>query len=664
MTDQRPLVMKLSLDVLQHLGLNLYSNVPAVLSEIVANSWDADAERVCVNIDKEHERIVIKDDGIGMTRDDIIDRFLFVGYQRRNGQPGRTSKDRLPMGRKGIGKLSLFSIANTIVVETIKSNQRTALCMRLDDVRRAIKENNGEYRPKELATDSVDFDHGTRITLTALRKRQTIGTAQALRKRLARRFSIIGPKYDFEIAVNGTIISPKDRGYYDYLQYIWTYGDQSHELSLSKNLAKHEERKPEFPVSEGRHLTIDGWLGTVRESGQLRDEHGENLNRIAIFVRGKMAQEDLLGDLTERGLYANYLIGELRVDGLDTASGFEVDDDEDSATSSRQRIVEDDPRYVALKKFLCGELKLLQKQWSELRVDAGSRSAMEIPEVKNWIKSLSGDVSGKAKRWLGRLNKINVGEESERRQLIKHSVLAFEFYRWSQSLDRLDAVDDENLESVVRIFRELDSIEATLYGQIVQKRIAVIRALQEKVTRNSQERVIQDFIFNHLWLLDPHWERVDASEVMEKRVESLFRTVSGTLSREQRKARIDIGYRKTAGKHVIIELKRPDVSLSVYDLGKQIEKYRSGLLKILEKINRQNDPIEFICLLGKEPQEWNNPRGKETVEKVLAAQNARYVNYDDLLESAYKSYSDYLQRAKKLDHLGKVIEAIDNYAEK
>ena len=36
-------IMSLSLNVLNHLGINLYSNIPAVLSEIVANSWDADA---------------------------------------------------------------------------------------------------------------------------------------------------------------------------------------------------------------------------------------------------------------------------------------------------------------------------------------------------------------------------------------------------------------------------------------------------------------------------------------------------------------------------------------------------------------------------------------------------------------------------------------------
>ena len=61
-------IMSLSLNVLNHLGINLYSNIPAVLSEIVANSWDADATRVDITISD--DEIVIKDDGCGMSAED------------------------------------------------------------------------------------------------------------------------------------------------------------------------------------------------------------------------------------------------------------------------------------------------------------------------------------------------------------------------------------------------------------------------------------------------------------------------------------------------------------------------------------------------------------------------------------------------------------------
>lgn len=663
MSEHRPLVMKLSLNILQHLGLNLYSNVPAVLSEVVANAWDADAGKVRIELDKGRDRIVLEDDGCGMTRDEVVDRFLLVGYQRRIRQPGPTpERGRSPMGRKGIGKLSLFSIANEITVETSRDGERTALRMRLDAVRAAIEEAEGEYLPEELAESEFDREHGTRITLGQLRRRQTISTAEGLRKRLARRFSIIGPSHDFSITVNGDEITPEDRGYHDRLQYLWMYGDQSSTVSRCGNLDENESRGPSFPVPGVAELTVDGWLGTVQESGQLRDEHGENLNRIAIYVRGKMAQEDLLGDFTERGIYASYLIGELRVDGLDTATGDEPEPDEDSATSSRQRIVEDDPRYVALKGFVAGELKFIQQRWSALRRDAGSRIAMEIPEVKEWADGLPKEISSRAKSWLGKINRLRMDNLDERRQLTKHAVLAFEFHRWNENLDRLETIDDENLESVISMFRELDGLEATLYGQIVRKRIDVIRTLQEKVDDNARERIIQTYIFDHLWLLDPSWERVEASEFMEKRVGTLFREVDAGLSDEEKTARLDIKYRKTAGKHVIIELKRPDRSVSVYELGRQIEKYRSGLTKVLEAAGTPHEPIEFVCLMGRPPSEWSNPNGQALVEDTLKVQNARYVNYDELLTNSYQAYSDYLRQAKVVKGLGKVIGAIDDYA--
>ena len=61
--------MSLSLNVLNHLGINLYSNVPAVLSEIVANSWDADAENVTIAISS--DEIIIEDNGCGMETNEL-----------------------------------------------------------------------------------------------------------------------------------------------------------------------------------------------------------------------------------------------------------------------------------------------------------------------------------------------------------------------------------------------------------------------------------------------------------------------------------------------------------------------------------------------------------------------------------------------------------------
>lgn len=50
MLNEHPYKMSISLNVLNHLGIGLYSNIPAVLSEIVANAWDADAENVQIEV--------------------------------------------------------------------------------------------------------------------------------------------------------------------------------------------------------------------------------------------------------------------------------------------------------------------------------------------------------------------------------------------------------------------------------------------------------------------------------------------------------------------------------------------------------------------------------------------------------------------------------------
>lgn len=661
-TEERAFSLTISLNVLEHLGINLYSNVPSVLSEIVANSWDADAAEVRINWDRKAGRIVIQDDGVGMTPDEVDDRFLNVGYRRRDGQPGTTDKGRNPMGRKGIGKLSLFSIANIVQVETTKNGRTSAFRMCLDDIRKKIQQGDGSgtYEPEILRDDGIDFDCGTRITLDDLRRRQTIRTPKALKKRVARRFSIIGERYGFRVLINNEEVLPSDRDYYDKIQYLWTYGDQESIEDSCSNVEEHEDRTSSV---EDKSIGVTGWLATVGKAGDLKEEDEKNLNRIAIFVRGKMAQEDILGDFSERGVYANYLIGELQVDSLDRYDGQEEDRDDDAATSSRQRIVEDDPRYQELREIIGDELKHIQSQWSDFRTDSGAKEALEIPEVKAWANQLPKPDQKKAKKWFGKINRIGIDELDQQKQLIKHSVLAFAFYRANENLNELDRIEDDNLQATLDIFRNLDNLESNLYGIIVRQRIGIIRTLHDKIDNNDLESFIQEYLFNHLWLLDPSLERPEAADpVMERSIHRLFDDVDAKLDADEKRARLDITYRKNTGKHIIIELKRPERAIRILDLVRnQIEKYCSGMQKILDKKETPNEPFEIIVLLGKEPQEWKDTGNKKRAIGVLKEYKARVVFYEKLLGDAYDAYQNYMQEMNDVDTLTKVMKAIDDY---
>ena len=660
MAKKRELVMSISLNALEHLGINLYSNIPAVLSEIVANAWDADAKKVKITIDKAAEIITIEDDGTGMDRDGVIDRFLTVGFKRRE-LGNKTPAGRKPMGRKGIGKLSIFSIARTATVYTRYRKDHTAFTMDRDIIRKAIAGKTDQtYKPEELDDFPADLKKGTRIILSGLSKSLSGMTAEGLKRRVARRFSVIGHKFNFVVMVDGNPITPQDRDYHNSIEYLWMYGNQTEFEKSCKHLARPAEARLAAISSELKKagITLTGWIGTVTKPDQLKDEEGDNLNRLAVFMRGKMAQEDILDEFGQKEIYADYIIGELHCEELD------ADDKGDIATSSRQSIKQDDPRFEALRRIVLTELRYVASKWSDWRRTDGAKTAAKVPAVNDWLENLQGETRKKAERWIGRLNTIRSQDESDKKELLKASILAFESYRRKEQLERLDSIKDENLDEVLNIFQSIDDLELSYYGQIVRGRIKIIETLQEKLKQNEKELVLRNYIFEHLWLIDPSWERTKGTEHAETLVNKFLKQNSQSLTGDAKKARIDIGYRTASGKHVIIELKRASVAVPLDDLTKQIRKYRDGAKKLLEKTTYRDWPIDIICLVGRAPPEWNDASGtgKKGVAESLKTVDARIVFYDELLTNAQQAYADYLDAHMKMDKLWGVFDAIDDFA--
>jgi hypothetical protein len=646
-----PYRFTLSLNILNHLGINLYSNVPAVLAETVANAWDADAEQVDIEINLGNDIIKITDNGHGMDQSDMNEKYLTVGYQRREIEGGLTQRLRRPvMGRKGIGKLSLFSIAEIIEVQSVKEGSKNGFVINVPEIRRAIKKDKGKqatYNPEPVQASDIKIAKGTRIILRKLSKRLH-RTEAALRKRLARRFTVIGADHKFEIKLNNKPITVEDRDYLSRLQCLWTYGSDEYSAECKK-LEKNHSRPNKISAKH----TIAGWIGTVKEVGSLRDDD-ESLNRIVIMVRGKLAQEDILESLGLTGIFTKYVCGEIHADFFDTNA------EPDIATSSRQKLVEDDPRYLALKKFLEKELATIRQAWNKFRDKTGSTAAQEIPAIKEWFEALRPDARRAAERLFGRINQMPLESDSNRRTLMKHAVLAFESFNYKQNLSALDQLTPENISALIPIFQNLDDIEATVYHQIVAERIAVIGVLRNQVNDNALERAIQQHLFKHLWLLDPAWERATGTEYMEQRVDKEFKKIAAKLTKEEKEGRVDIKYATTSGKHLIIELKRAKRIISSSAIIDQTARYRNALRKLLSEVNRGSERIEVICVVGQFLQDWAERDGRAESEELLAAKDIRVVMYQELIEGAYKAYKAYLDRSSDANRVLALLQAIES----
>lgn len=654
-----PYQMTLSLNVLNHLGIYLYSNVPSVLSEVVANSWDADAENVSIIM--HDNEIIISDDGHGMNEEDINDKYLFVGYERRSkkGETETPRWHRQVMGRKGIGKLSLFSIAEYIELYSIKANEKNAFLMSINDIKSTIENKESVYRPTQLKDFPSDLTSGTRIKIYGLKRRHN-RTASFLRKRLARRFSILRSKFHFELSIDGLPVTLKDRDYFHKLEYIWYYGKES-DLTFV-GLEKASEKflrtnivtavNDESDQSKNKTYSVKGWIGSVKEAGDLKDEY-DNLNKIVVMVRGKMADEDVLKEFNEGGVFSKYLIGEIDADFLD------LNEESDIATSSRQEIMHDDPRYSALLDFIRKELKVIQNSWTSLRNKKGTEEALTIPAIKEWFATLKNDDKKQAEKLFGKFNEIPNDPEIKKR-LFKYGVLAFESLRYKSALSAIDKMNVDDIEKFGQLFGSLDDIEAGLYRQIVTERIKVIQVMREKVNEKQLEKAIQYYLYDHLWLLDPSWERAAGNAEIETSLGKKFNADKRVkLDKEAMKGRLDIKYKTVTGKHVIIELKKPDRVIKKGELEDQGDKYENVLRELLNEEGKANEPIEVVFLVGSHPKNWSNPNQMDKDKRSLAVKNYRILTYAELLNDASRMYSDYLKKKEEINRIEKILAEID-----
>lgn len=635
--------MKISLNIIEHLGINLYSNLPAVLSEIVANSWDADATEVQMNIEGT-TKIEIIDNGIGMSEEDINEKFLLVGYKKRERGFVQTLKGRKVMGRKGIGKLSLFSIANKITIISKKENEEiNAFVMNVNNIREAANQEK-DYEPIVLKSNELpkQLEHNGTIIILEELKRERI-QEHNIKTNLARRFSVIGGQNNFKVFVNNEEIGVEDRNYFKKLDYIWYFGEES-KFFLDLCSANIESTQLEESFD---NYVVSGWIGSAKESNSLQ-EGINNLNKISILIRGKLAQEDILSEFRIGGLYTKFLIGEINADFLDT------DDSEDITTSNRQKIREDDPRYIALKNFIKRQLNIVGEQRQKFKEKQGKEEILKNAIVKEWYNSLEKAIQKRADKLFGRINQIS-SNESDKKTLIKHGVLAFENMKMRYALDSLDKVSDDNLEEFLEIFNDYKDIEASAYYDITKGRLEIIKSLGDKLKTNELEKVLQKHIFDNLWLLDPSWERGTEKAQMEE----VIQLVAEKDSEVVKKGRIDIHYRQTAKKHLIIELKKGGVKVTTPKIIEQLSKYENALRQQLKKLNEEHEEIECIFICGNIPNTWKDTTTKTKEQKALKEMNIRVLTYDELIQQSLNAYQEYVDKEQENGRILKILKEID-----
>lgn len=204
------------------IGKDLISDQYIAIFELVKNSYDADASRVDIyfnNIysDTDQGKIVIADDGKGMTYKDIIDKWLFVAYSaKKEGIEDHDYRNKIHThrqfaGAKGIGRFSCDKLGRYLQLETKRENDNAHLLLtdwKLFEANSSEEFVDVEVQYEELAKSKTEIDtSGTILTISDLRSDEIAWNRNKLLKLKASLAKLIQPKLgenttyssDFEI---------------------------------------------------------------------------------------------------------------------------------------------------------------------------------------------------------------------------------------------------------------------------------------------------------------------------------------------------------------------------------------------------------------------------------------------------------------------------------
>jgi hypothetical protein len=648
-----PYQLRISRLTVDKLGVKLYDKASAVVAELIANGYDADAETVTVRIPLNLQLasqaggelrdlgyvIEVQDDGHGMTPEEAINFYLRVGADRRTrkSEDGSRSrgKKRPVMGRKGIGKLAPFGICRRIEVwsaggpRTKNGFSVTHFFMDFDK----IVTDEDEAVPLEVGSEDRGWSEqsGTRIRLTSFLAKRVPDQETFLRQ-LAVRFTFARP--DFKILVVDTAAKDAKPVKVTPLNIPLLPGSK---IDLTSR-----------PVmtDDGTALPVSGWLGMAKEAYK-----NEEMMGVRIYARGKIVgvTRDFNQPAGFTGEFAmrSYLVGQVEAEWLD------LDNGEDLVRTDRQDIlwssdygellrrwgaelikeiarISREPRRVRVRDEFLRKSGIEEKAWQRFGDKQVARVAIDLAKKFGAFAAedeLTDDV------YVEDLSQIILS-------VAPHQALMEAFHEFTNQVTKGQASMDQMLD----IFSKAQVAELASYAQIAAQRVRVIKELQQIIDVSMDENQFQELIAQAPWLIEPSWTVITKNQNLKNFKHSFQKY-----------------WKRTHGTDVVLaidkEAKRPDFTLVSID----------GLLHIVEikKSGHAFDDNDFDRLINyvdafekffKENQETVAEfyRGWR-IDLVADGENLRKSSnrhaFERFVESnrvKRMSWRDFLTRAKKV----------------
>lgn len=628
--------------VIDHLGIKMYQKPVDVISEFVANAWDADSEIASIVI--EESDIKISDWGAGMTFDECQKHFLTVGRDRRKeaGSEVSEGKGRPLLGRKGIGKFAGFGVAKKVTITTIsqKNGELTSFEMDIAEILAHDSLENAEKPIKvvafEEASEEREKSHGTIVHLHGVGKNEIDETM--FKEELSRRFLLTQIADDFEILVNG---DPLPESFSTELEFVFPRDLTAEEKIKIPSLTISATGWAEESIFGSTILWRIGFFEEPIETEELRG--------LAIFAKGKMAQKpfffDIAGGISgQHGL--EYMTGQIIMDFIDVGNN-------DLIATERQRINLQTEVGKQIKNWGIERIKLLSSIWKQRRSERRLQELEDrLGQFKERLDALPSQERKTVKSVLLKIASFPRLGKKRFEDWCGDILTSWEMGRLKQLITKISETKDIDEQVLLEMLAEADVLTALNIAESVKTKILTIGELKDRVTSGQHENKVRDYIYKHPWLIHPRWEPFQK----ERSVENILKEI-GIIHLDGSpafKGRVDMVL--SAGTQLMLaEFMRPGIQIDL----DHIQRINAYVTDIRNRLRRETgNPIRSLDTAYLIADTKKNDELIATLSGELAEKGILVMTWDTLIEEALKQWREHLELLKQRNPEDKRIQGL------
>jgi signal transduction histidine kinase len=420
MANKKTIKFNFDVSTFRLIGRELITDRITALVELVKNAYDANAENVTIIFESvgqfsNKSKITISDDGIGMSLDDIKNKWMIIGTSsKRKNQVSPAPYNRVQVGKKGIGRFAVDKLGSNLLLKTTQNNMPKILCVQNDWTQYEKIENDQlELDFSETRKYFTDIEnniweerkgtmqHGTTLEITNISEVWTEADIARVYRELSK---LISPFYKIKYPFNITIVAPETKEYASKKVKSFAFEEAAtYQCELNYNGKRNQQEKLQFKDGKLYKTVVEKpKCGLLKMHLYYFDQEAkkkfkqfyssQKIDGIKIYRDGILTtpfaenvdnaddQKDILG--IDKRRWSGFFD---KIDTHDLLGWIEISDDMNPGiieATNRQGFVDNDA-WKSLKEFVIEQIACIEDMLKWQRDNEKRISEIEFKETKD-----------------------------------------------------------------------------------------------------------------------------------------------------------------------------------------------------------------------------------------------------------------------------------------